>query len=171
MSERTARSMVYFDGSAVRKLDYDTVIETRPERRPERRPEQRPNSNPKVRQNANRKLDKEMDKALAFNFKYTVFVVASVLIMVAACIVLLFMESRIADQQNNINNLEAQLEVLEADNAAYASSLENMYSLEDINNVAMNELGMVYAKKGQIIYYDSANVDYVKQYQDVPETN
>lgn len=46
-----------------------------------------------------------------------------------------------------------------------------MYTLDDIYNVATNELGMVYAKKGQIIYYDSANEDYVKQYQDVPGSN
>ena len=93
------------------------------------------------------------------------------MIMVAACIVMLYMESRINDQQNNINNLEAQLDALETDNAAYAMSLENMYTLEQINDVAVNELGMVYAKKGQIVYYDSANEDYVKQYQDVPEAN
>jgi hypothetical protein len=30
---------------------------------------------------------------------------------------------------------------------------------------------LVYAKRGQIIYYDSANEDYVKQYQDVPGSN
>ena len=36
-----------------------------------------------------------------------------------------------------------------------------MYTLDDIYNVATNELGMVYAKRGQIIYYDSANEDYV----------
>ena len=40
--------------------------------------------------------------------------------------------------------------------------------LEHIKDVAMNELGMVYAKKGQIVYYESASEDYVKQYQDVP---
>lgn len=163
MNERPARSMVYFDGSAVRKLDYVPERRVRPEERPERVPEHR--------QQRSKNLDHRVDRALAFNLKYTVFVVASVVIMVAACVVMLFMESRINDQQNNINELEAQLAALETDNAAYANSLENMYTLEEINDVAINELGMVYAKKGQIVYYDSANEDYVKQYQDVPEAN
>lgn len=163
MNERPARSMVYFDGSAVRKLDYEPERRVRPEVRPERTPQ--------VREERRKALDQRVDRALAFNLKYTVFVVASVMIMVAACVVMLFMESRINDQQNNINELEAQLEALETDNAAYAISLENMYTLDEINDVAINELGMVYAKKGQIIYYDSANEDYVKQYQDVPEAN
>ncbi|MBQ8413415.1 MAG: hypothetical protein IJX12_07420 [Lachnospiraceae bacterium] len=163
MNERPSRSMVYFDGSAVRKLDYEPVRRTRPEYVPEQEPE--------IRQKRRQAVDASVDRALAFNLKYTVFVVASVMIMVAACIVMLYMESRINDQQNNINNLEAQLDALETDNAAYAMSLENMYTLEQINDVAVNELGMVYAKKGQIVYYDSANEDYVKQYQDVPEAN
>ncbi len=162
MNERPRRSMVYFDGSAVRKLDYE------PERvRPERRVEERPAVRPEKRQT----IDRSMDKALAFDLRYTVFVVASVVIMVAACIVMLYMESRINDQQNNINELEAQLDAIETDNAAYAVTLENMYTLDEITDVAINELGMVYAKKGQIVYYDSANEDYVKQYQDVPEAN
>lgn len=167
MNERPARSMVYFDGSAVRKLDYVPERRVRPEERPEERPERVPEH----RQQRSKSLDHRVDRALAFNLKYTVFVVASVVIMVAACVVMLFMESRINDQQNNINELEAQLAALETDNAAYANSLENMYTLEEINDVAINELGMVYAKKGQIVYYDSANEDYVKQYQDVPEAN
>lgn len=78
---------------------------------------------------------------------------------------------RIRTQQNNINNLETQLEAINDDNAAFRMALDNMYTLDQIYDVATNELGMVYAKKGQIVYYDSANEDYVKQYQDVPEAN
>ena len=63
---------------------------------------------------------------------------------------------------------EAELEKIEDDNAAHKLRLNNMYSLDDIYNVATNELGMVYAKKGQIIYYEGADEDYVKQYQDIP---
>jgi cell division protein FtsL len=102
---------------------------------------------------------------------YTVFVTAAVLIMILACIAVLYMESRISLQQANINELETQLEVIEEENAAYRLSLENMYTLDEIYYVATNELGMVYAEKGQIVYYESADEDYVKQYQDVPEAN
>lgn len=163
MSERPIRDMVYFDGSAVRKLDYGATERVRPERRQEVRPERKPERRQAV--------DKRVDKALAFNLKYTVFVMASVVIMVAACVVMLYMETKISDQESNISQLESQLESLEKDNKAYATSLEGMYTLEQINDVAINELGMVYAKKGQIVYYESANEDYVKQYKDVPEAN
>lgn len=40
--------------------------------------------------------------------------------------------------------------------------------LEKIKDIAINELGMVYAEQGQIINYNSQDGDYVRQYEDVP---
>ena len=34
---------------------------------------------------------------------------------------------------------------------------------------AVNELGMVYADKDQIVEYDNPNGDYVKQYEEIPD--
>ena len=163
MSTRTGRNMYYVDGSTVRKL------ETAPDREyvPERRKKEVPNKKTHSSRRANTKLD----KAIAFDMRYTVFVVAAVFVIVAACAVMLYMESKIDEQQSNINRMEAELESIQNDNAAYAASLNNMYTLDEIYDVAANELGMVYAKKGQIVYYESANEDYVKQYQDVPDAN
>lgn len=166
---RTPRNMYYVDGSAVRKPEEYPSQYGQPARRrePSRRQVEQPRRNPNRK--VNRRVSERTDRALAFNLKYTIFVVGSVLIMVVACIVMLYMESKIKLQQNNINNLEAELEAINDDNVAYKMTLDNMYTLDDIYNAATNELGMVYAKKGQIVYYDSANEDYVKQYQDVPE--
>ena len=158
MSERV-RSMYYVNGSTVRK--YDAMPERR--RMPERAPE--------VQRKKNTRISPKADRALAFNLGYTVFVVSAVFIMIAACVAMLYMESKVTKQQKNINALEAQLETIKDDNSAYRLSLENMYSLDEIYDVATNELGMVYARKGQIVYYDSANEDYVKQYKDVPEAD
>ncbi|MFR0782925.1 MAG: hypothetical protein ACLSHP_08305 [Coprococcus sp.] len=94
-----------------------------------------------------------------------------VCLVVGSSVLMLYLNTKISTQQNNISALEAELEKIEDDNAAHKLRLNNMYTLDDIYNVATNELGMVYAKRGQIIYYDSANEDYVKQYQDVPGSN
>lgn len=161
MSTGTGRNMYYVDGSTVRKLD------AAPEYIPEKRKKEVPNK----KTHSQKRVNEKLDKALAFDMRYTVFVVAAVFVIVAACAVMLYMESKIDEQQANINKMEAQLEAIENDNAAYAASLKNMYTLDEIYDVAANELGMVYAKKGQIVYYESANEDYVKQYQDVPEAN
>ncbi|MBQ9232886.1 MAG: hypothetical protein IJ167_02465 [Lachnospiraceae bacterium] len=158
MSERV-RERYYIEGSTVRK------VREVPERI--ERPKHQPNQ--KVEPKRERKITKKADRALAFDFRYTMFVMASILIVVCACLFMLHMESQISEKKNHINNMENELEALEDDNAALKLSLESMYSLDDIYDVATNELGMVYAKKGQIVYYESANEDYVKQYQDVPE--
>ena len=65
--------------------------------------------------------------------------------------------------------MQLEIQDLQANNAAYAASLENKYSLNHIYDVATKDLGMVYSQKGQIVYYESANEDYVKQMRDVPE--
>ncbi len=159
MSNRPTRSMYYIDGSTARKLEAAPVKRKKQEQRVKQQPQTR----------NKRRVSENAQKALAFNLKYTVFVITSVVIMLSACIAMLYMESRVSVQQANINDLETQLEAIQEENAAYRINLENMYTLDEIYDVATNELGMVYAEKGQIVYYDSANEDYVKQYQDVPE--
>ncbi len=161
MGERPRRTMYYIDGSTVRKIEQapSRKLNTETHKRTVRKPESK------------KRISEKAQKALAFNMGYTVFVTAAVLIMVFACIAVLYMESRISLQQANINDLETQLEAIEEENAAYRLSLEGMYTLDEIYDVATNELGMVYAEKGQIVYYESADEDYVKQYQDVPEAN
>lgn len=165
MSERRVNSMYVFEGSAVRKLDTVPYREKNPSRTPQT------DTRRVKREQPRKQVSAKVDKALAFDLKYTICVVASVFIMVAACVSMLYMESKIDAQENNISKLETQLETMEADNAAYKMSIENMYSMEELYDAAVNELGMVYAKKGQIVYYESADEDYVKQYQDVPEAN
>ena len=40
--------------------------------------------------------------------------------------------------------------------------------LEHVRDVAITQLGMVYAEEGQIISYSSQERDYIRQYSDVP---
>lgn len=168
MSERR-RTMYYIEGSTAKVM---TVPERRPSRERERTPERAPQRSPKRQETArHRKASPQAQKALAFNLGYTIYVVSAVLIMVCACFIMLGMESKVNLQQQNISNLTAELEALRDDNAAYRVQLDNMYSLDEVYDIATNELGMVYAKKGQVVYYDSANEDYVKQYQDVPDAD
>lgn len=162
MNERTRNMGYVVEGSVVRRVNEAPARRISPDMKPPKK-----NKNDNKRQS----VPASLDRALAFNLKYTIFVVASVCIMIAACSVMLYMETRVSEQKRNINSLEAQLEEAQTDNVAYKSSIESMYTLDEIYDVATNELGMVYARSGQIIYYESANEDYVKQYRDVPEAN
>lgn len=158
-----ARDMYYFDGSTARK------IEAAPERR--ERPTNVPSEREYQRRKASAKVSARADKALAFDLSYTIFVVTAVGIMIAACLAMLYMESKLSNQKKNINVLKTELEQIQDANLAMEVAMDDMYTLDEIYDVATNELGMVYAKKGQVIYYNGANEDYVKQYTDVPEVN
>ena len=158
-----ARDMYYFDGSTARKIDAAPARREKQQNIPAQREYQR--RKPATRVSA------RADKALAFDFGYTIFVVAAVGIMIAACLAMLYMESKLNVQKKNINKLKVELEQIQDSNMALESSMDEMYTLDQIYDVATNELGMVYAKKGQVIYYKGANEDYVKQYTDVPEVN
>ena len=102
-----------------------------------------------------RRVTAQTKKTLAFSAGYMMFMAFMVCLVVGSCVLMLYLNTKISTQQNNISALQAELEKIEDDNAAHKLRLNNMYTLDDIYNVATNELGMVYAKKGQIIYYDS----------------
>lgn len=144
---------------------------TRPATKPTVKPQTKKQTQKKKNVAKNTRVSHQAERALAFNFKYAAYVVLAVGIMMVASVMMLGMESRITKQRQEISGLESELDAIKDDNAAYKVRLENMYSLDTVYDIATNELGMVYAKRGQIVYYDSANEDYVKQYQDVPESN
>ena len=64
---------------------------------------------------------------------------------------------------------EQLADLTEANNTAYNSAADSV-NLETVRDRAMNEMGMVYAAQGTIVEYDSPEGDYVKQYNDIPES-
>jgi hypothetical protein len=44
----------------------------------------------------------------------------------------------------------------------------NSVDMDHVKDVAMNELGMGYTKKSQIITYEMEDNDYVRQYSEIP---
>ena len=56
---------------------------------------------------------------------------------------------------------------LRQNDSAY-NRIVSSVDLEWVKDVAMNEMGMVYASDRQMRTYDSTQSDYVKQYQEIP---
>jgi cell division protein FtsL len=187
---RQRRRMYYVDGSTVRKTEYEAYPSRKydgyPDRRrrvdyPDRREERRKLTREEEKKlakkqrniKANKKhkalMAKKTARSQAFDFTYTAIIVLAFLVMVASSAYMLRLEQRVREQETNITKLSSQLDTLKSENMSYSDSLENMYTLDEIYKIATRELGMVYSTKGQIIYYDSANEDYVTQFEDVPE--
>ena len=126
---------------------------------------------PKKKTKTYRKAARKAENSLGFDRAYTAVLSIMVIVMIAACVVMLTVQSNVEKKEKNIESLQRQLQQVQADNSAYENSLNNMYSLEDIYTIATNELGMVYSQNGQIVYYEQEPGDYVKQYSDVPATS
>ena len=52
--------------------------------------------------------------------------------------------------------------------AAYSKAIVSV-DLDKIRDIAINELGMVYANQDQIVTYEKQDKDYVRQYEEVPK--
>ena len=65
--------------------------------------------------------------------------------------------------------LETELEDLKKENDDNYTRIMTSVDLDYIRDVAINELGMVYANEDQVILYDGGTKDYVRQSQDVPK--
>lgn len=142
----------YVDGTAVRKLDYA------PAGRPERK------QNPKT----SLATKKNRERALQMNLGYVLFLTAAAVVTVFMCVNYLQLQAKGTKLQKEVTALETQLDAAILENDSDYNRIMTSIDLEHIKDVAMNDLGMIYAKKTQIITYESQNGDYVRQYSDIP---
>ena len=85
------------------------------------------------------------------------------------CINYLHVQSSITARMHNIERMETELEQLKAENDALETSINTSVDLNKIYEIATKELGMVYARKNQVLLYDKTESEYVRQYEDIPE--
>lgn len=142
----------YVDGTAVRKLDYA------PAGKPERK------QNPKT----SLATKKNRERALQMNLGYVLFLTAAAVVTVFMCVNYLQLQAKGTKLQKEVTALETQLDAAILENDSDYNRIMTSIDLEHIKDVAMNDLGMIYAKKTQIITYESQNGDYVRQYSDIP---
>lgn len=71
--------------------------------------------------------------------------------------------------QKKIASLESQLAELKKVNADDLNRIESSVNLEEIRDIAINELGMVYATSDNVVMYKNTSQNYVSQYSEVPQ--
>ena len=70
--------------------------------------------------------------------------------------------------QKKIASLESELAELKKVNADDLNRIETSVNLEEIRDIAINELGMVYATEENVVLYKNTSQNYVSQYENVP---
>lgn len=95
---------------------------------------------------------------------FTVAAVATVFL----CVQYLQLQALGTTYRSDIAALESTLsEAKLVNDSAYEEAISSV-SMEEIKEIAVNELGMVYANEGQVIVYSSQDSDYVRQYNEIP---
>lgn len=99
-------------------------------------------------------------------------VLSMAIAMVAAGFILtwyLTLQSDITNSTKHIAALESELNALKRDNDENYNRITSDINLEEVKRVAIQELGMSYAKEGQIVIFNGEGNDYIRQTGDIPD--
>lgn len=150
----------YIGGNTVRK----------PERVPQpgRPPREEDLRSEPQKQEPSQRTQRNRQRALQLNFGYVFFLAVAAAAMLYFSVQFLQMQAESMSHRKTITDLEKELSEVKMNNDAEYKRVSSSADLEKIKDIAINELGMVYAGEGQVITYNNQEEDYVKQYGDVP---
>ena len=161
---RYKTSGYYIDGSTVRKLE--AAPEVYPYERERLTQEERRRRAEIKKRRAIAQRNKE--RALRLDLTYTLFLIVSVVVTVAACVVYLNLQHEITRTNKQIATLESRLTSVTNENLAMEERINSAVDLAKVYNMAVNKFDMTAITEGQIYYYSNNNGDYVKQYAQIP---
>lgn len=102
------------------------------------------------------------------NILYTIFLAAASCMVLWSCVNYLQLQAETTSRVKHIASLETELEDLRKENNDNYTRIMTSVDLDHIRDVAINELGMVYAEPDQVILYDGGTDDYVRQSGSIP---
>ena len=102
------------------------------------------------------------------NVLYMIFLAAASCMVLWSCVNYLQLQAETTSRVKHIASLETELEDLRKENDDNYTRIMTSVDLDHIREVAINELGMVYAEPNQVILYDGGTDDYVRQKGSIP---
>ena len=149
-NSRNVSKVPYEYGSAVRQLNIAEPLKTPDE---------------------SQQRQKQIRRNNKINLMYTVAVASVAAVVFFICYQYLNVQAAAKTNSDMIAELKSELSTLKENNDVLESDINASIDYDAIYDTAVNELGMVYPEKKQVITYDSKESEYVKQYKDVPESN
>lgn len=111
---------------------------------------------------------KNRDKALYMNLGYVLFLTAALAITGIVLIGYLKTQAELTLSIKHVATLESELNDLTLSNDEHLERINSSVNLEEIKRIAVEELGMTYAKEGQVVKISSEGNDYVRQLKNLP---
>lgn len=106
------------------------------------------------------------DKAKHMNIGYVVFLTFALLLCAVILINYIHLQASVISHINEITRLETELNTLKRSNDEEKNRLESNIDLDYIRQIAIGELGMIYANKDQIILYKTQMYDSMRKNND-----
>lgn len=105
----------------------------------------------------------------ALSIRYCVFLAVACIFTLVVGAFYLQQQALATKNQKTIASLESQLAELKKENADNLNRIETSINLEEIRDIAINELGMIYATEENVVLYKNTRQNYVSQYEEIPE--
>ncbi len=150
------REQLYISGNTARQLDYEPRKATGQEEH--------------HKKTVSAAARKNRVKAMRMGKGYVLFLAVVSAIALVLCVNYLQLRSQLTTQLKEIAAQESELSTLKADNDALYNTVIASVDLEQVKETAINKLGMQYPTEDQIITFGTAGNSYVRQYEDVPES-
>lgn len=166
---RSARGM-YVDGNAARQIQEVPARQYRSQAAPARR-----NAAERVDRERRRELSNEVkrnrEKAMSMGRTFVVFLAVVCVAVLFFCVNYLQLQSEKTAAMKTVATLESEWSELKEENDAYEAQVNSNVDLNSIKKTAIGSLGMNYPTDEQTMTYSVPSNSYVRQYQDVPESN
>ena len=117
-----------------------------------------------------RVTQRNREKAMSMNRGFVIFLTAVSVAVLFMCVHYLQLKWDLTAQMKTVAALEAQLSELKEENDAYESQVTTNVDLNAIKKIAIGRLGMRYPTDDQKMTYETSKNSYVRQYQDIPDS-
>ncbi len=156
----------YVEGNTIRKT---APTKEYPEIKRARIAKERMQAERKRRERALHAAQRNRERALYMNPAYVAFLSMCVVMLCVVCGVYINLQSDISSHINNIASIENDIINTKSANDEALNAIETSIDLSSIKYKAMHDLGMVYPKASQIVYYSVDETDSMTVYSALPE--
>ncbi len=145
MAQTRRNNVTYMYGNTARQLDVRRELQEAP------------------RKQLSHETRKNRDKATHMNVHYVLFLAGALCLCAVVLMHYVQLQSDLTSKVKMVSRLESQLNNLQLANEEDYNRVVSSIDLEEIRKIAIGELGMTYAKEGQIIKYEKAGSDYMRR--------
>lgn len=117
----------------------------------------------------NQNVRRNQEKSRYMNLPYVLFLTAAMVITGIMLIGYLQVQANLTVSIKRVSTLESQLNDMRLSNDEQLERINTAIDMEEIKRIAIEELGMTYAKEGQVITVSGEGSDYVRQLVEMPE--